>query len=49
MREEIGDIVAEYFANVDHVRLLTSQHEGILEGKGRIGSKLISPSIEKRT
>ncbi|XP_057249588.1 uncharacterized protein LOC130590939 isoform X2 [Beta vulgaris subsp. vulgaris] len=42
------NFVAEYFASVDPVGLPTSRHEGRLEGKGTIGSKLITPSVEKR-
>ena len=48
MGEEISNFVAEYFASVDPVGLPTSRHEGRLEGKGTIGSKLITPSVEKR-
>ncbi|XP_021838106.2 uncharacterized protein [Spinacia oleracea] len=45
--EEVGNFVAEYLAKPEPIGLPTSRHEGRLEGKGTIGSKLISPPTHK--
>ncbi|XP_056698036.1 uncharacterized protein [Spinacia oleracea] len=44
---EVGNFVAEYVASAEPTGLPKSRHEGRLQGKGTIGSKLILPPHDK--
>ena len=46
LSDEIGKFIAEYMAMANPIGLPTSLLEGRLEGKGTMGSKLITPPRE---
>ena len=46
--DEVGNFIVEHLDIAEPIGLPTSRHDGRLEGKGTIGSKLMVPSRESR-